>query len=108
MKPPDPPLPTPMYLPFQPLVGSHTSNSMCESAVGHMKPSTRQNSGTEANCVGRVGIASGGWRGTNIPARTIVDAVMVVDSTRTDLTLSHVAADAVVASIEALNAAPST
>src|SRR5271167_419627 len=45
MEPAKPPLPTPRYLPFHPLAGSHTSNSMCESADGVRTPCTRQNSG---------------------------------------------------------------
>src|SRR5690348_719505 len=45
MVPARPPLPTPLYLPFQLVSGSQTSNLMSLSLVGRMLPATRQKSG---------------------------------------------------------------
>src|SRR6185312_11997961 len=52
MVPARPPLPTPLYLPFQLVSGSHTSNSMSLSLLGWMLPATRQKSGSPV--IGRV------------------------------------------------------
>jgi hypothetical protein len=51
-----------MYFKFQPVSGSHTSNSMWESLVGVVNPATRQNCGNPV-------IVWGGTVGvTNVPA----------------------------------------
>src|SRR5215475_9073170 len=73
---------------------------MYESLVGARKLSTRQNSGKDANAVGGIGPASA-WGGTKIPAGTTVAEVIMVCSSRTDLMFSHVAADAVLHTMNA-------
>src|SRR6185312_2241965 len=57
MVPARPPLPTPLYLPFQLVSGSHTSNSMSLSLLGWMLPATRQKSGSPV--IGRVLLPGG-------------------------------------------------
>src|SRR5262245_36009459 len=46
MEPAQPPFPMASNLPFQLIVGNHTSKLMLESEVGFSTPTTRQNSGT--------------------------------------------------------------
>jgi len=70
--PPYPPLPAPTYLPFQPVVGSQTSNSMCESADGWTTPCTRQKARSVSNAVKNEesdrGLSDGS---VNAPAATV-------------------------------------
>src|SRR6185312_9691799 len=88
MPPAKPPLPSPRYLPFHPVSGSHTSILISESLVGLIVAATRQNAGrffTEAGGT----IAPGGM---NAPAATGCANVMVVSGSLSAARLSQVAA----------------
>src|ERR1700760_3775300 len=88
MPPANPPLPSPRYLPFHPVSGSHTSILISESLAGLIVAATRQNAGrffTEAGGA----LAPGG---TNAPAATGCADVMVVSGKFSAARLSQVAA----------------
>src|SRR6476469_1537311 len=88
MDPANPPFPTPRYLPFQPVSGSHTSILISESLAGLIVAATRQNAGrffTEAGGT----LAPGG---INAPAATGCADVMVVSGRFSAAMLSQVAA----------------
>src|SRR5579871_190977 len=90
MDPANPPLPSPRYLPFHPVSGSHTSILISESLAGLIVAATRQNAGrffTEAG-----GTLSPG--GINAPAATACANVMVVSGRFSAARLSQVAATA--------------
>src|SRR5688500_403034 len=96
------PLPMPTYLPFHPLVGSHTSDLMSESLVGARLACTRQNSGRFENRPGPTPggppAPVGGW---NAPAATTVAAVTLPFGSARSASSRHSAA----AAGEAANAA---
>src|SRR5688572_27069601 len=84
MDPPKPPLPSPRYLPFQP-IGSHTSNSIRESTAGSMTPRTRQKAGSAGN-----GAAEAAGSGTILtPAATASAPTIVVAGSASDRRSSH-------------------
>src|SRR6476661_8910145 len=88
MDPANPPFPSPRYLPFHPVSGSHTSILISESLAGLIVAATRQNAGkffTEAG-----GALSPG--GMNAPAATGCADVMVVSGRFSAARLSQVAA----------------
>src|ERR1700722_13274034 len=91
MEPAKPPLPTPRYLPFQPDIGIHTSNSILESLEGRMMAWTRQNAGSLANSA--EARAVDGMGGEKSPAAMICTWLMVVPGSCSCAMLSHVAAD---------------
>src|SRR5215467_14749401 len=72
MLPANPPLPTPAYLPFQPVTGIHTSILMSESDAGLISAVTRQNAGVAS---AEAGPPPGGIKG---PAATLCAEVIVV------------------------------
>ena len=73
MVPAHPPLPTPANLPFHFSSGSHTSNRICDSALGVMTPATRQNGGRLAT-----GAPAGGVNDPPVTASAVV--IVVLDS----------------------------
>src|SRR6516165_2255311 len=91
MSPPMPPLPVPMYLPFQPEYGIQTSILMFESDVGVKVAATRQNAG-KLSKTGPPGTA-------NFPVRTNWAVVIAVSGSLKVVRLAHVAATAGAASI---------
>src|SRR6476660_7483090 len=97
MTPAHPPLPTAWYLLFQLDAGSHTSILISESLDGLSVAATRQKEGSCLNalfcCAAPRPVA-----GTeNWPAATVSADVMVPFSSESDLRLSQVAPNAVVA-----------
>ena len=86
MSPPRLLLPVPMYLPFQPEYGIHTSMLMFESEVGVKVAATRQNAG-KLSKTGPPGTA-------NFPVRTNWAAVIAVSGSAKLPRLVHVAAAA--------------
>src|SRR5215470_4034682 len=88
-----PPLPTPTNLPFQPSIGSHTSNAMFESDVGAIVPLTRQNAGNAEYVFGGVGMKNA-VGGVYPPAGTTIAALIFVSFRSSDARLSHVPASA--------------
>lgn len=73
MAPAKPPLPMPWNFPFQPAAGIHTSNSIWESLVGRITPTTLQNAGRRSR-----GVPSGG---VNVP-EVLTAMVIVVSGSR--------------------------
>jgi len=88
MPPAKPPLPSPRYLPFHPMSGSHTSTLTSESLAGLIVAATRQNAGTFFTEAGGA-LAPGGM---NAPAATGCANVMVVSGSLSAARLSQVAA----------------
>src|SRR5580658_6962053 len=92
MLPPNPPLPTPKYFPFQPDTGSQTSNSMWESLEGCITPWMRQNAGSFSRSL--TAAADAGGDGLKAPTATTWAAVIVVAGIFKAAMLSHVAPNA--------------
>src|SRR6516225_6367485 len=90
MLPAKPPLPTPWYLPFQPVTGIHTSILISESLAGLSSAVTRQKAGASLNTAG----FGAGLGNSNAPAATTCADVMVVSGSLSVLKLSHVEASA--------------
>jgi len=55
--PAQPPFPSCVYFPFQPAMGSHTANLICESEVGRMIPVTSHRAGASAMTIEEVLVA---------------------------------------------------
>src|SRR5580765_7551387 len=91
MAPDQPPLPTPMNLPFQPSAGIQTSTLISESEVGRMVAATRQKAGSCRNpaCCPALRLGS-----VKAPAGTAAAVVMVVDGKVNAARLSQLAAKA--------------
>src|SRR5262245_41880260 len=82
MLPAKPPLPTPRKFPFQPSVGSQTSNLISESLVGLIAPTTLRKAGRLLNgsVPGNTNEPAGGL---NAPAATVsTDAIATFGSLR--------------------------
>src|ERR1700688_4445173 len=75
MAPDQPPLPTPMNLPFQPTAGIHTSILISESELGRIVAATRQKAGSCRNAVCCPGLRLGSVKA---PAATASALLMVV------------------------------
>src|ERR1700737_1256381 len=86
MEPANPPLPTPWNFPFQPELGSHTSNAISESLDGLITPAPRQKAGSFS-----IAPPPGGLKD---PPATDSAVVMVVPARPSVARLSHVAAAA--------------
>src|SRR5687767_12396965 len=82
------PLPTAMYLPFQPVSGNQTSILMSESLDGLSVAATRQNAGSSPNGAPSP-LAPGG---VNVPAGTACASVIVAAGTTSAVSLSHAVA----------------
>src|SRR5438552_11709800 len=85
MLPAQPPFPTCWYLPFQPLIGSHTADLISESLLGRIVNFTSQRAGTVAAFApppGPAGAASG-------PAAIVAADVTIAPESFRVLRLSH-------------------
>src|SRR5262245_46598384 len=82
MLPAKPPLPTPRKFPFQPSMGSQTSNLISESLVGLITPTTLRKAGKllKGSVPGSTNVPAGGL---NAPAATVsTDTIVVLGSLR--------------------------